>query len=87
MLIGCIVLGFRMSVVIKSNSGTGSNDLIAMIISDKINKRKQISFRWVRIGCDLFFVLVGFLLGGTVGIGTVTAVVLTGPAVQFFFCR
>lgn len=84
MLLGCVILSFGMSVVIKSNSGTGPNDLIAMILSDKLNRRWKISFRWVRIGCDLFFVILGFFLGGTVGIGTIIAALLTGPVVQFF---
>ncbi len=84
MLTGCVILGFGMSVVIKSNSGTGPNDLIAMILSDKLNRRWKISFRWVRIGCDVVFVAAGFILGGTVGIGTIIAALLTGPVVQFF---
>ena len=84
MLAGCVILGFGMSIIIKSNSGTGPNDLIAMIFSDKINQHRRIAFRWVRIGCDVFFVAVGFFLGGTVGIGTVVAALLTGPVVQFF---
>ena len=33
--------------------------------------------------CDLFFVILGYILGGTVGIGTVIAAFLTGPLVQF----
>ena len=84
MAAGCIILSFGMSIVIKSNSGTGPNDLIAMILTDKLNEKKQISFRWVRIACDVFFTVSGLLLGGTVGIGTVAAILLTGPVVQFF---
>ena len=84
LLLGCVVLSFSMSVAIKSNSGTGPNDLIAMILSDWINRHKKLAFRWVRIGCDLFFVILGFFLGGTVGIGTIIAALLTGPVVQFF---
>ena len=52
-----------------------------MILSDKIEK---VEFRWVRVGCDLFFVVLGFILGGTVGAGTIVAVFLTGPLVQFW---
>lgn len=80
-LAGCVILSAGMSVVINSNAGTGPNDLVAVILSDKIEK---IEFRWIRVGCDLFFVVLGFLLGGTVGAGTVLAVVLTGPLVQFW---
>lgn len=78
---GCVILSAGMSVVINSNAGTGPNDLVAVILSDKIEK---IEFRWIRIACDLFFVVLGFLLGGTVGVGTIVAVCLTGPLVQFW---
>lgn len=84
MLAGCIVLSAGMSIVINSNAGTGPNDLVAVILSDKIEK---IEFRWIRVGCDLFFVVLGFLLGGTVGAGTIVAVFLTGPLVQFWLPR
>lgn len=81
MLAGCVILSAGMSIVINSNAGTGPNDLVAVILSDKI---ERVQFRWVRVGCDLFFVVLGFLLGGTVGAGTVVAVFLTGPLVQFW---
>ena len=81
MLAGCVILSAGMSIVINSNAGTGPNDLVAVILSDRIEK---VQFRWVRVGCDLFFVVLGFLLGGTVGAGTLVAVFLTGPLVQFW---
>ena len=81
MLVGCVVLALGMSIVINSNAGTGPNDLVAIILSDKLEK---VEFRWVRVGCDLFFVAAGFLLGGTVGVGTVVAAFCTGPLVQFW---
>lgn len=87
MAAGCIILSLGMSIVIKSNSGTGPNDLIAMILTDKLNQKKAISFRWVRIACDIFFTATGIMLGGTVGIGTVAAIFLTGPVVQLFLPR
>ena len=45
---------------------------------------ERIEFRWVRMGCDAFFVSLGFILGGTVGVGTIIAIFLTGPMVQFW---
>ena len=74
---GTIVCAFCGGPII----GTGPNDLVAIILSDKI---ASVEFRWVRVACDIFFVGLGFLLGGTVGIGTVVAVFLTGPIVQFW---
>ena len=81
MLIGCVILALDMSVIINSNAGTGPNDLVAVILSDKI---EAVEFRWIRVACDLFFVVLGFILGGTVGAGTIVAVFLTGPLVQFW---
>jgi hypothetical protein len=70
-----------MALVISSDAGTGPNDLVAVILTDKL---KRFQFRTVRICCDLFFIITGFLLGGTVGIGTVAAAFLVGPVVQIF---
>ena len=53
----------------------------AIILSDKI---EFLEFRWVRVICDVVFVLLGYLLGGTVGVGTVVSMLLTGPLVQFW---
>ena len=79
MVAGCIILAFGMSVVIASRSGTGPNDLVAMILSDKVGSRIHLQFRWVRLICDAIFVGLGWLLGGVVGAGTLVAVFLTGP--------
>lgn len=84
MVAGCVILSFGMSIVIKSNSGTGPNDLVAIILTDKLPGKWHLQFRWVRIGCDVLFVVMGVLLGGTLGVGTVVAAVLTGPVVQLF---
>lgn len=81
MILGCIILSIGMSIVIKSNAGTGPNDLIAIILTDKLRK---FQFRWVRMTCDLCFVILGYFLGGTVGIGTVVGAFLTGPLVQYW---
>lgn len=81
MVLGCIILSIGMALVISSDAGTGPNDLVAVILTDKLRK---FQFRTVRICCDLFFIIAGFLLGGTVGIGTVAAAFLVGPIVQIF---
>lgn len=87
MLAGCVILSLGMSVVIESNSGTGPNDLIAIILTDKISDVRPVQFRFVRIACDVCFIVIGFLLGGKFGIGTIAAALVIGPMVQFFLPR
>lgn len=82
MLAGCVVLAAGMSLVIKSDAGTGANDLVAVILTDKLNR---FQFRWVRVACDVFFAATGFLLGGVLHIGSLAAALLVGPFAQFFF--
>ena len=69
-----------MTVVIRSEAGTGPNDLVAVVISDKT----RIRFGIVRIATDVLFVLIGFLLGGKVGVGTIICAVLVGTVADLF---
>ena len=78
--LGCVILAYGMTMVIKSEAGTGPNDLVAVVISDKMHRK----FSVVRILTDGAFVLLGFLLGGTVGIGTVICAFLVGPVAGVF---
>lgn len=80
LVLGCVILAFGMTIVIKSQAGTGPNDLVAVVISDKGKKK----FGTVRIIVDVSFALAGLLLGGTVGIGTVICACLVGPTAQIF---
>ena len=78
---GCVILAFGMTIVIRSQAGTGPNDLVAVVLSDKLRK----PFGPVRIGVDLTFALVGTALGGVLGLGTVICAFLVGPSAQLFF--
>ena len=78
---GCVILAFGMTIVIRSQAGTGPNDLVAVVLSDKLRK----PFGPVRIGVDLTFALVGTVLGGVLGLGTVICAFLVGPSAQLFF--
>lgn len=77
---GCIILAFGMTVVIRSEAGTGPNDLVAVVISEKLKK----PFGVVRIIVDLCLAGAGFALGGVLGLGTVICAFLVGPAAQIF---
>lgn len=79
-VLGCIILALGMSVVIKSDAGTGPNDLVGVVISDKWKKK----FSIIRMMVDACFLVCGWLLGGVVGIGTVICLLLVGPVAGFF---
>ena len=77
---GCVILACGMTVVIRSDAGTGPNDLVALVISDKTRFR----FSLTRVAVDAAFALLGFLLGGTVGLGTLICMFLVGPVAGIF---
>ena len=71
-----IAVGF--SILAETNLGVAPNDSIYFIVKDKIN----IEYRWARIGIDICYLIIGYLCGGVVGIGTIISALLTGPFVQ-----
>lgn len=77
--LGLMIMAVGIATYIRADLGVGAIDLISEIISRKGN----FQYRIVRVIGDISFVVIGFFLGGTVGIGTVVAAFLTGPAVQF----
>jgi len=78
-LVGCVIMGIGIATYIRADLGVGAIDLVSEIISNKT----KFPYRIVRIVGDVTFVVVGYLLGGTVGVGTLVAAFLTGPVVQF----
>lgn len=77
---GCVILAYGMTIVIRSDAGTGPNDLVALVISEK----RSWKFSVVRIVVDAAFTLLGFLLGGIAGLGTLICMFLVGPVAGFF---
>ena len=69
-----------MTIVMKSDSGVGPNDLVAIVISDKLKRKFSIT----RIVVDVCFVAAGFLMDGAVGIGTIICAALVGPVAGIF---
>lgn len=79
-VLACVILAFGMTIVICSEAGTGPNDLVAVVISDKTKKK----FGIVRIIVDFTFFLTGLLLGGVYGIGTLICAFVVGTAAGIF---
>ena len=77
---GCFILAFGMTIVIKSEAGTGPNDLVGVVLSDKTKK----PFGICRVIVDFSFVIIGVILGGVFGIGTIVCAFLIGPIADRF---
>ena len=80
LVLGCVVLAYGMTIVIKSDAGTGPNDLVAVVLSDNTGKK----FIVVRLLVDAAFALIGLALGGTLGVGTIVCIALVGPVAGIF---
>ncbi len=80
LVLGCVILAYGMTAVIRSQAGTGPNDLVAVVISDKSKKK----FSVIRIVTDVAFVAIGFALGGSFGVGTLICAACVGPVAGIF---
>lgn len=78
-LSGCFIIAIGFSIMSASNVGVAPNDIVPFIIQDKL----KCQYRWIRIAMDATFLIVGFILGGKVGIGTVISMLAIGPFIQF----
>ena len=72
--LGCFIIAIGFSILSATKVGVAPND----IIKERIN----CEYRWIRICMDAFLLIGGFMLGGTVGVGTIIAMATTGPFIQ-----
>lgn len=79
--IGCVIVGIGIGISVRSGAGACANDLIPVIADEK---SPRLQLRWARMGWDAFCIAAGFCMGGTIGIGTIIALTLYGPCLQFF---
>ena len=83
MVVGVVMCAASGAIYLGSHLGPGPRDgLMTGLVS-----RTGRTVRLVRTGLELTVLLVGFLLGGTVGVGTILFAVAVGPLIQFFLPR
>jgi len=78
--LGQIRFGLTYALLIKYRKGMNQIDAIAYAIVNKTN----IPFKWIRTGADVVLLVIGWLLGGVIGIGSVIAMSTTGILIDFF---
>jgi uncharacterized membrane protein YczE len=78
---GILLNGVATGLYIGARLGPGPRD---GLMTGIVNRFPRLSIRLVRTGIELTVLLIGFLLGGTVGLGTIAYAVAIGPLVQLF---
>jgi uncharacterized membrane protein YczE len=78
---GILVQGIATAVYIGVDAGAGPRDSLMLAIQ----RTTGVSIRLARGAIEVIVVLIGWLLGGPLGIGTVVFALLIGPSVQWAF--
>lgn len=82
MLLGSIALvGMASAIYISVDAGAGPGDSLMLAISRNLGWSVRLS----RAILETLILIVGWIFGGPVGIGTVVFSLLIGPAIQFGF--
>ncbi|MCQ4924597.1 hypothetical protein NE686_15955 [Tissierella carlieri] len=81
MLLGMLVLGYGCYIYIGAGFGAGPRDGLMVALTKKTNK----SVRFVKNSVEILATVVGYLLGGSVGIGTAIMSIAGGYFFQFAF--
>ena len=78
--ISCVVIAIGFSILKSAELSVAPTDQLPLIIVDKTSWQ----YKWVRITMDVIFIVVGFSLGGVLGLGTIITTLLIGPCIQYF---
>lgn len=79
LLIGITITGIGTAVYLHANAGAGPRD--ALMLS--LNEKTHFSIAQVRSGIEISVVVIGYFLGGPVGVGTLIFSLTIGFAVQW----
>src|SRR5690606_39541962 len=82
MATGILIIGFGSGLYIGAHLGPGPRDGLMTGIA-----KRGPSIRLTRTVLEVTVLAIGWMLGGTFGIGTVAFALLMGPIVQFFLPR
>jgi uncharacterized membrane protein YczE len=78
MLLGLLIIGIGLGMYVYADLGCSSYDGCILYISEK----KNIPLAIIKATGDMLLCGIGYLLGGTMGIGPVLAIIIIGPVLQ-----
>ncbi len=79
MSFGILLLGVGLGSYISADLGAGPLDILVLEFSERFKK----PIFATRLAWDFVFAIIGFALGGVIGVGTIAGVVFTGFIIQF----
>ena len=79
LLVGIFIVGLGTALYVSADIGSGPRDGMMIGLTRKFNT----SLAMVKNSMDLFAALVGWWLGGPLGLGTVVIALAMGPSMQF----
>ncbi|MCQ2461799.1 MAG: hypothetical protein MJ177_00150 [Clostridia bacterium] len=82
MAAGIIIMGFSQFLYMKASLGCGPRDTLLVGLK---RRAKKIPIGLISVCILAIVTLAGYLLGGSIGIGTVICALLTGPVMQLDF--
>lgn len=78
--VGILVISFGAAIYFTGDMGVSTYDAVALVMAEK----KIAKFQYCRIGTDLICTVIGFMLGATVGVGTLVTAFFMGPIIAYF---
>lgn len=81
LLLATVLMGAASAIYIGVNAGAGPRDSLMLAVS----RTTKLSTQVARLSIEVGVILVGWLLGGPAGVGTVVFGLLIGPSVQLAF--
>jgi uncharacterized protein len=81
LLLGVLIMGFATALYVGVNAGAGPRDSLMLAVA----RLFKTSVRTARTIVEVMVVAVAWLLGGSIGLGTLLFALTIGPAVQLAF--
>ncbi|MHA6258916.1 YczE/YyaS/YitT family protein [Sporosarcina sp. CAU 1771] len=81
--LGVLVVGIGCGVYVSASVGAGPRDSLMLLLVDKMG----FSLKKARTIMEVVVAILGWMLGGPVGIGTVLVAIFTGQIIQFALAK
>lgn len=81
MIIGMLLMGYGCYLYISCGLGCGPRDGVMLVLNELLKK----PIKYIRAGMEILVLILGIILGGTVGLGTIISTVFLGYSIQLVF--